>query len=210
MDKVYEVETWTQPSDADLGRLRTGVELDDGVTSPADVRRLAGARIELTIHEGRNRQVKRMFEAVGHRVRSLHRSRYGPLTLEGLEPGRWRELEPSEVERLRATPFVWIRLRRAREPVEPTRRRLLQCAVFELPFGIDVPLNSALKRSFLIDRRRASRSAPTALIFAIADSIESYFAALDPVFSAAVSSNEDVGSELPDTGVELLVADGEW
>ena len=65
------------------------------------MRRLAGARIELTIHEGRNRQVKRMFEAVGHRVRSLHRSRYGPLTLEGLEPGRWRELEPSEVERLR-------------------------------------------------------------------------------------------------------------
>jgi 16S rRNA U516 pseudouridylate synthase RsuA-like enzyme len=47
-----------------------------------------------------------MFEAVGHRVRSLHRSRYGPLTLEGLEPGRWRELEPFEVERLRSTTFV--------------------------------------------------------------------------------------------------------
>jgi 23S rRNA pseudouridine2605 synthase len=106
VDKVYEVETWTQPSDADLERLRTGVELDDGPTSPADVRRLSGARIELTIHEGRNRQVKRMFEAVGHRVRSLHRSRYGPLTLGGLEPGRWRELEPSEVERLRSTTFV--------------------------------------------------------------------------------------------------------
>jgi len=103
VDKVYEVETWAQPSDADLERLRAGVELDDGVTGPAGVRRLAGARIELTIHEGRNRQVKRMFEAVGHRVRSLHRSRYGPLTLEGLEPGRWRELEPAEVERLRAT-----------------------------------------------------------------------------------------------------------
>ena len=103
VDKVYEVETWTQPTDADLERLRAGVQLDDGPTSPADVRRLAGARIELTIHEGRNRQVKRMFEAVGHRVKSLHRSRYGPLTLEGLEPGQWRELEPSEVERLRAT-----------------------------------------------------------------------------------------------------------
>jgi pseudouridine synthase len=106
VDKVYEVETWTQPSDADLERLRGGVELDDGSTSPAQVRRLAGARIELTIHEGRNRQVKRMFEAVGHRVRSLHRSRYGPLTLEGLEPGRWRELEPFEVERLRSTTLV--------------------------------------------------------------------------------------------------------
>jgi 23S rRNA pseudouridine2605 synthase len=101
VDKVYEVETWKQPSDADLERLRAGVELDDGPTSPADARRLSGARIELTIHEGRNRQVKRMFEAVGHRVRSLHRSRYGPLTLGGLEPGHWRELEPSEVELLR-------------------------------------------------------------------------------------------------------------
>ena len=103
IDKVYEVETWTQPSDADLERLRTGVELDDGPTSPAEVRRLSGARIELTIHEGRNRQVKRMFEAVGHRVRSLHRSRYGPLTLAGLEAGQWRELELSEVEGLRRT-----------------------------------------------------------------------------------------------------------
>jgi 23S rRNA pseudouridine2605 synthase len=101
VDKVYEVETWTQPNDAELERLRTGVQLDDGPTSPADARRLAGARIELTIHEGRNRQVKRMFEAVGHRVKALHRSRYGPLTVEGLEPGQWRELEPSEVERLR-------------------------------------------------------------------------------------------------------------
>jgi 23S rRNA pseudouridine2605 synthase len=102
VDKVYEVETWTQPTDADLERLRTGVELDDGPTSPARVRRISGARIELTIHEGRNRQVKRMFEAIGHRVKALHRSRYGPLTVGGLEPGAWRELEPSEVERLQA------------------------------------------------------------------------------------------------------------
>ena len=57
--------------------------------------------IELTIHEGRNRQVKRMFEAVGHRVKRLHRSRYGSLDVEGLEPGAWRELEPSEIEELR-------------------------------------------------------------------------------------------------------------
>ncbi len=101
VDKVYEVETWTQPSAVDLDRLRNGVELDDGPSRPAEVRRLDGARIELTIHEGRNRQVKRMFEAIGHRVRSLHRSRYGPLTLAGLEPGGWRELEPAEVESLR-------------------------------------------------------------------------------------------------------------
>ncbi len=101
VDKVYEVECWAQPTDADLQRLRDGVELEDGPTRPAEVRRIDGARIELTIHEGRNRQVKRMFEAVGHRVRRLHRSRYGPLTLEGLEPGAWRELEASEVELLR-------------------------------------------------------------------------------------------------------------
>ena len=103
VEKVYEVETWKQPTDADLQRLRDGVELDDGPTSPAEVRRGDGACIVVAIHEGRNRQVRRMFEAVGHRVRTLHRSRYGPLTLGGLEPGRWRELEPSEVERLRAT-----------------------------------------------------------------------------------------------------------
>ena len=102
VDKVYEVETWTQPTDADLEQLRAGVTLEDGPTRPAAVRRIDGARIELTIHEGRNRQVKRMLEAVGHRVRHLHRSRYGPLAVEGLEPGQWRELEPSEVDRLRA------------------------------------------------------------------------------------------------------------
>lgn len=101
VDKVYEVECWTQPTDADLQRLREGVELEDGPTRPAEVRRLGGARIELTIHEGRNRQVRRMLELVGHRVKRLNRSRYGPLTLEGLEPGAWRELQPSEVERLR-------------------------------------------------------------------------------------------------------------
>jgi 23S rRNA pseudouridine2605 synthase len=55
----------------------------------------------LTIHEGRNRQVKRMLEAIGHPVKRLHRSVYAGLTLEGLEPAGWRELEPFEVERLR-------------------------------------------------------------------------------------------------------------
>ena len=102
IDKVYEVETWQQPTDAQLDELRRGVTLDDGPTAPAEVRRTGAARIELTIHEGRNRQVRRMIEAIGHRVKTLHRSRYAGLTLEGLEPGAWRLLEPSEVERLRA------------------------------------------------------------------------------------------------------------
>jgi len=102
IDKVYEVDTWQQPTDAQLDELRRGVTLDDGPTAPARVRRTGAARIELTIHEGRNRQVRRMIEAIGHRVKTLHRSRYAGLTLEGLEPGAWRLLEPSEVERLRA------------------------------------------------------------------------------------------------------------
>jgi 23S rRNA pseudouridine2605 synthase len=102
VDKVYEVETWSQPTDADLEALRRGVELEDGPTRPAEVRRIDGARIELTIHEGRNRQVRRMLAAVGHRVRRLHRSRYGPLAAAGLELGQWRELEPREVELLRS------------------------------------------------------------------------------------------------------------
>src|SRR2546421_12167889 len=74
--KVYEVECWKQPTDADLQRLRDGLELEDGPTRPADVRRLDGATIELVIHEGRNRQVKRMLEAVGHRGKRLHPSGY--------------------------------------------------------------------------------------------------------------------------------------
>jgi 23S rRNA pseudouridine2605 synthase len=101
VDKVYEVECWNQPTDDDLARLRAGVELDDGPTRPAGARRIDGAHIELVLHEGRNRQVRRMLEAVGRRVKRLHRSRYGPLTLEGLEPGAWRELEASEVDQLR-------------------------------------------------------------------------------------------------------------
>jgi len=102
VDKVYVAEVWGQPTDGTLRKLAEGVKLEDGKTAPAQVQRLERGRIELTIHEGRNRQVKRMLEAVGHRVKTLHRSTYGPLTLEGLEPGAWRELEPSEVELLRA------------------------------------------------------------------------------------------------------------
>jgi pseudouridine synthase len=100
VDKVYEVECWSQPTDADLQKLRDGVELEDGPTRPAGVRRIHGARIELTIHEGRNRQVKRMLEAVGHRVRQLHRSRYANLTVDELGPGEWRELGQDEAHAL--------------------------------------------------------------------------------------------------------------
>jgi 23S rRNA pseudouridine2605 synthase len=101
VEKTYLVEVAGRPGDDALERLRRGVELEDGVSAPAQVRLLQPSRLELTIHEGRNRQVKRMLEAVGQHVLRLHRSAYAGLTLEGLEPGAWRELEPFEVERLR-------------------------------------------------------------------------------------------------------------
>jgi 23S rRNA pseudouridine2605 synthase len=101
VEKVYEVETWKQPTDGILRKLADGVQLEDGRTAPARVRRLSGARFELVLHEGRNRQVRRMVEAVGHRVRHLHRSVYAGLELAGLRPGEWRELTAPEVERLR-------------------------------------------------------------------------------------------------------------
>jgi 23S rRNA pseudouridine2605 synthase len=101
-DKVYEVEVEGAPDDAALRQLAEGVELNDGLTAPAGVRRLAPSRLELTLHEGRKHQVKRMCAAVGHPVRRLHRSAYAGLTLEGLGPGEWRELAPSEVRALRA------------------------------------------------------------------------------------------------------------
>jgi 23S rRNA pseudouridine2605 synthase len=101
VEKTYVVEVEGEPSDATLQQLRIGVELDDGPTAPAKVRRLTKNILELTIHEGRNRQVKRMLEAVGHRVTRLHRSEYAGLNVEGLDPGQWRELMSDEVERLR-------------------------------------------------------------------------------------------------------------
>ena len=82
--------------------LRDGVELEDGPTAPAKVRRLASNHLEITIHEGRKRQVKRMLEAVGHPVRSLERVAFGPLRLGSLPEGEYRELKPSEIEQLRS------------------------------------------------------------------------------------------------------------
>jgi 23S rRNA pseudouridine2605 synthase len=101
VDKVYDVDVEGDPSAEALRRLAVGVELEDGRSAPALARRLGRGRLELTIHEGRKHQVKRMCEAVGHPVRRLHRSRYAGLTLDGLESGEWRELAPDEAEGLR-------------------------------------------------------------------------------------------------------------
>jgi 23S rRNA pseudouridine2605 synthase len=103
VDKVYEAEVEGEPSDEALAQLAKGVELDDGRTAPARVRSLGSpSLVELTIHEGKKHQVKRMLQAVGHPVRRLHRSRYAGLTLDGLAPGEWRALTPGEVAKLRA------------------------------------------------------------------------------------------------------------
>ena len=101
VEKVYEAEVEGEPSDDTLQSLREGIELDDGPTAPAEARRLGPGKVELILHEGRKHQVKRMLAAVGHPVTRLHRSAYAGLTLEGLEPRAWRELEPSETAKLR-------------------------------------------------------------------------------------------------------------
>ncbi len=104
VDKEYLVEVDGVPSRRALRRLREGVELDDGVTAPAAARlaesRGAVAAVELVIHEGRNRQVRRMLDAVGHPVRRLVRTRIGPVADRGLAPGTWRELTRAEVRAL--------------------------------------------------------------------------------------------------------------
>ena len=101
VEKVYEVEVEGDPNEDQLGQLREGVELDDGRTAPARARRLGPHRLELTLHEGRKHQVKRMCDAVGLPVTRLHRPRYAGLELGDLPAGEWRELTEEEVQQLR-------------------------------------------------------------------------------------------------------------
>jgi 23S rRNA pseudouridine2605 synthase len=90
------------PAEETLEALRCGVELDDGPTAPARVRRVRANLVEITIREGRNRQVRRMCAAVDHPVLELQRTGFGPLRLNGLKDGEYRRLSSSESERLRA------------------------------------------------------------------------------------------------------------
>ena len=101
VEKTYLADVEGVPSEEALERLRRGVELEDGMTHPAEVRSVRPGLLEITIHEGRNRQVRRMCTAIGHPVRSLHRNRYGPLTVDGLAPGAWRAVAGDELEALR-------------------------------------------------------------------------------------------------------------
>jgi 23S rRNA pseudouridine2605 synthase len=105
VEKTYVVEVEGEPSDEVLRALSDGVELEDGLTAPARARRLGRSTVELTIHEGRKHQVKRMLEAVGHPVTRLHRSAYAGISADDLEPGAWRELSDEEVARLKETSF---------------------------------------------------------------------------------------------------------
>jgi 23S rRNA pseudouridine2605 synthase len=99
--KTYVAELRRPPSEADLRRLASGVELDDGPTAPAEVRRLGERRIEIVLREGRNRQVRRMAEAVGNGVVSLRRVRFGPILLDDLPEGAARRLTSTEIAALR-------------------------------------------------------------------------------------------------------------
>jgi 23S rRNA pseudouridine2605 synthase len=102
--KTYRARVRNPPvREATLARLRRGVELDDGPTAPAQARRLSPDTVQITIHEGRKRQVKRMFEQVGHRVAALQRVGFGPLSLGALEPGAYRRLGSAEVRALTTT-----------------------------------------------------------------------------------------------------------
>lgn len=98
VSKAYRVELRRPPGEADLRRLASGVELEDGMTAPAEVRRLGEREIEVVLREGRNRQVRRMVEAVGNRVVALRRVRFGAVEL---GEGEARRLSEAETEALR-------------------------------------------------------------------------------------------------------------
>jgi 23S rRNA pseudouridine2605 synthase len=100
VEKEYLAEVETPPTRGELRRLREGVELEDGRTAPARVTLVPPRAVRLVIHEGRNRQVRRMLDAVGHPVLRLVRTRIGPLTDRRLRPGEWRPLTPAEVRDL--------------------------------------------------------------------------------------------------------------
>jgi 23S rRNA pseudouridine2605 synthase len=100
VEKEYLAEVRGRPSRGELRRLREGVQLDDGPTAPAEVALVAPTLVRLTIHEGRNRQVRRMLDAVGHPVVRLIRTRIGPLADRRLTPGSWRSLSAEEVRAL--------------------------------------------------------------------------------------------------------------
>lgn len=105
--KTYIAKLKGIPREDELDKLRIGIQLDDGLTQPAKVRLLEGrldentSRVEVTIHEGRNRQVRRMFEAIGYPVKNLKRTKFATLGLDGLRRGEYRDLDADEIWQLK-------------------------------------------------------------------------------------------------------------
>jgi 23S rRNA pseudouridine2605 synthase len=99
--KAYRVRLRRPPGEADLQRLAGGIELEDGITAPAEVRRLGEREVEIVLREGRNRQVRRMVEVLGNEVVSLRRVRFGPVELGRLAEGESRRLAEREIAALR-------------------------------------------------------------------------------------------------------------
>ena len=116
VDKEYLAQVEGSPSRAALRALREGVELDDGPTAPAQAALVEPGLVRLTIHEGRNRQVRRMLDAVGHPVTRLIRTRIGPLADRSLRPGSWRTLTTEELRAIEAAVA-----RTGHEPHRPDR-----------------------------------------------------------------------------------------
>jgi 23S rRNA pseudouridine2605 synthase len=114
VEKEYLVVVEGTPRPGAVRRLREGVDLEDGRTAPARVGTVGPNGLRITIHEGRNRQVRRMCAAVGHPVRRLVRTRIGPLRVAALAPGEWRELTPTEVRGLERAAAATTAPRRSR------------------------------------------------------------------------------------------------
>ncbi|MFH2062976.1 MAG: pseudouridine synthase [bacterium] len=120
-EKEYLVRLAEPITDADLSRLASGIELDGRRTLAADVHRQADDQFSIVIREGRNRQIRRMCEAIGHTVRTLKRIRVHTLSLGRLRPGAWRELTKQEIQRLKSEQPS--RPPRPEPPSRPARRR---------------------------------------------------------------------------------------
>ncbi len=105
IEKTYRAKIFGELTEKKLNLLRAGIELDDGLTAPAEIFLIGAGKnsttVEITIHEGRNRQIRRMFAAVGCEVKRLTRIKFAGLTLEGVKVGKFRQLTPEEIFRLR-------------------------------------------------------------------------------------------------------------
>ena len=122
VEKEYLAAVDGSPRPGAIRALRTGVDLSDGRTAPARVSQVEPAVLRITIHEGRNRQVRRMADAVGHPVRRLVRTRIGPLRLDSLQPGQWRQLTVEEVRALERAAAVGAGSPRLADRAQPRPR----------------------------------------------------------------------------------------